>query len=376
MRRWTWACAWSLVVATTGCNTSVGPNGGGNDPARSDIMVLNSLSKTLLQFTLTDGQLVPFGEAIQLGPNFDGVTADFVEDLWVTTTSAFGGSQIIFGSFSTGEQLTVTFPGVDSELADAGKPTVVIDAGGTIAAFVPARGRDQVYIAFPGNAEAILLIENVGTFVVRAVPAGDFILSIDANLDDEGGTFAPLGPPRIVLHDFQSGSFFSATSLPGSLGATEALVVSDEMALLAGGSFDPVTFAPMGDGSLLRINISDQGIQNNFPIGGNGLSFEPGRNGLGYIVRTKGAGSFDDTDVLRFNFFTGEFERGPNNPLQPKDSDGSDLSCRVVTAFATGQLLCATFEASSVGRLVLLDADGTYAAETPIGAGATDIIIR
>ena len=129
-------------------------------------------------------------------------------------------------------------------------------------------------------------------------------------------------------------------------------------------------------GRLLRINISDQGVQDDYPIGGNGISFEPGRNGLLYVVRTKGAGNFDDTDVLTFNIFTGEFVQGPNNPLQPKDSDGSDLGCRVVTAFITGELLCATFEASSVGRLVLLNSDGTYAHETPIGAGATDIIIR
>ncbi len=374
MRRWKWVCAWSLAVATTACNESVGPSDG--PPAKSDIVVLNSLSKTLLQFNLIDDRLVPFGDPIQLGPNYDGVTADFIQDLFVTTTSSFGGSQIIFGAFSTGEMLTGRFPGDDFLSADAGKPTVVVDAAGTVGAFVPARARDEVYIAFPGNAGAILLIQNVGTFVERAIPAGRFIVSIDANLNDDEGTFESLGPPRLVLHDFQTGALFSATSLTGAVGATEALVVSDEMAFLAGGGFDPVTFAPMGDGRLLKINISDQGVQDNFSIGGNGISFEPGRNGLLYVVRTKGTGDFDDTDVLTFNIFTGDFERGPNNPLQPKDSDGADLGCRVVTAFITGEMLCATFEASSVGRLVLLDSDGMYVHETPIGAGATDIIIR
>ncbi len=47
-----------------------------------------------------------------------------------------------------------------------------------------------------------------------------------------------------------------------------------------------------------------------------------------------------------------------------------------MTAFIDSEMLCATFEVGAQGRLVLLDEDGQFIDETPIGAGATDIIIR
>ena len=375
MRRWKWVCGTTFLLTLTGCNSSVAPDLPAVGPSTSEIVVLNSLSKTIQQFNIIDGKLAPWGSTIQLGANFDGEVLDFVGDVWVTTTSQLGGSQIIFGSFSTGEQATTTFPGDLGGLADAGRPTMVLDAAATIGAFVPARAEDAIYLAFPGMSEATRMVEETGTFLVRAMPAGDFIITIDANLDDDAGTFAPLGPPRMALYEFRNGSFFDALQITGAVGATEALIVSDELLFLAGGSFDPVTFQPAGDGKLALINVSDRGIRDLYDLGGNGISMKPGRNGLAHIVRTKGPSTFE-SDVLTYNFFTGEFARGPTNPIQPKDSDGSDMSCWVITALMTGELLCVTFEASAQGRLVLMDDDGTFVDDIPVGAGATDLILR
>ena len=47
-----------------------------------------------------------------------------------------------------------------------------------------------------------------------------------------------------------------------------------------------------------------------------------------------------------------------------------------MTAFITGELLCTTFEAAAQGRLILLDSDALFVDQIPVGAGATDIIIR
>jgi hypothetical protein len=376
VRRWQWLSAIAIILGVMGCNSStVDPDMPGAGPSQSEIVVLNSLSKTIQQFNMIDGKLAAFGTTIQLGANYDGEALDFVSDVWVTSTSQFGGSQIIFGSFSTGEQAITTFPGDFGALADAGKPTIVLDAAATIGAFVPARAEDAIYVAFPGQSEAQRMVEETGTFLVRALPAGDFIIGLDANLDDDAGTFAPLGPPKMTLYEFRNGSFFDELEITGAFGATDALIAQDELVFLAGGSFDPVTFQPAGDGKMALINISDRGIRDFYDVGGNGISMEPGRNGLLYIVRTKGPDTYE-TDVLTFNFFTGEFDRGPGNPLQPKDSDGSDLSCWVVTAFITGEILCATFEAAVQGRLVLLDSDALFIDEIPVGAGTTDIIIR
>jgi len=180
----------------------------------------------------------------------------------------------------------------------------------------------------------------------------------------------------MVLNDFFTGEARGGLSIAGAVGGTEILALAEDLLFLAGGSFDPMTFMPAGDGTLSFVNISTRGIQSQTALGGNALGMEAGRNGLIYIIRTKGPDTFE-TDVLVFNFSIRAFERGPTNPLQPKDSDGSDLSCRLFTATRLGnELLCATFEPSSQGRLVLLAPDGTYVNETPIGAGVADIALR
>lgn len=373
-REWIWACA--LAMTVIGCNESTAPNGNGPPPAPtiSEFAVLNSISGTLQQFNRIDGSLVPFGRDIQLGAGFNGQTADFLQDLWVTTSESPGGSQVIFGSFSTGEQTISMFP--DDAAVNPGRPTVIADASGTLGALVPARGRDAVYIAFPGGRRAQLILEDVGTFPVRAIPAGQLIASMDGNLDDEGGGRQPNGPPRMVLHEFISGTYFDEVRLPvGTVGATEAIALEHNLLFLAGGGVDSVTAAPTGDGHLIEIDMSSRDVQDVSPLGGNGLSMEPGRNGLIYVVRTKGPATAE-TDVLAFNFSTRSFEHGPDNPIQPKDRDGSNLSCRVATAFLDSEILCATYETASTGRLVLLDPDGAFIADVSVGAGATDILMR
>ena len=103
-------------------------------------------------------------------------------------------------------------------------------------------------------------------------------------------------------------------------------------------------------------------------IGGNGISMEAGRNGLVYIVRTKGVDAAE-TDVLAFSFAIRAWINGPENPIQPLDRDGSNLSCRVAAAFLDGQILCATYVAAGQGRLVLLSAEGEFIDETLSGRG-------
>lgn len=377
MRRRSWIQTGALAVLLAGCGDSNGTGPDGPDvvgPDRSEFAVLNSISGTLQQFNRIDGEIVPFGRDIQLGADFKGQTADFLQDLWVTAWDTPAGSKVLFGSFSTDEQTMAAFPG--DAIVDPGKPTVIFDASGTVGALIPARGLDAVYVSFPGTPMAQVAIEGVGTFVERAIPAGRFLVSVDGNLDDEDGGREPLGPPRIVLHEFISGSYFDELRLPeGTVGVTEAIVLEDKMLLLAGGGVDPQTSAPLGDGNLVEIDMTARNVQDVNSIGGNGISMEAGRNGLVYIVRTKGAEA-TETDVLTFSFAVRSWTNGPENPIQPRDRDGSNLNCRVAAAFLDGQILCATYVAAGQGRLVLLSAEGEFIDEAPIGAGATDILLR
>jgi len=377
MRRRSWIQIGALAVLLGGCGGSDGTGPDGPDvvrPERSEFAVLNSITGTLQQFNRIDGEIVPFGRDIQFGAGFRGHTADFIQDLWVTAWDAPEGSKVLFGSFSSDEQTTAVFP--NNAIVDPGKPTVIFDAGGTVGALIPARGLDAVFVAFPGTPMAQIAVEGVGTFVERAIPAGQFVVSVDANLDDEGGGREPLGPPRIALHEFISGSYFDELRLPeGTVGATEAIVLEDKMLLLAGGGVDPLTSAPMGDGNLVEIDMTARSVQDLNSLGGNGISMEAGRDGLVYIVRTKGVDA-TETDVLAFSFAIRAWINGPENPIQPRDRDGSNLSCRVAAAFLDGQILCATYVTAGQGRLVLLSAEGEFVDEAPIGAGTTDILLR
>ena len=377
MRRRSWIQVWALAVVLAGCGDSNGTGPDGPDvvgPEQSEFAVLNSISGTLQQFNRIDGEIVPFGRDIQLGADYKGQAADFIQDLWVTAWDTPEGSKILFGSFSTAEQTMAVFP--NNAIADPGKPTVIFDAGGTVGALIPARALDAVYVTFPGTPMAQVAVEGVGTFVERVIPAGQFLVSVDGNLDDEDGGREPLGPPRIVLHEFISGSYFDELRLPEStVGVTEAIVLEDKMLLLAGGGVDPLTSAPLGDGNLVEIDMTARAVQDVNSLGGNGISMEAGRDGLVYIVRTKGVDA-TETDVLTFSFAVRAWVNGPENPIQPRDRDGSNLNCRVAAAFLDGQLLCATYVTAGQGRLVLLSAEGEFIDEAPIGAGTTDILLR
>ena len=377
MRRRSWIQVGALAVFLAGCGDSNGTGPDGPDvvrPEQSEFAVLNSISGTLQQFNRIDGEIVPFGRDIQLGADYNGQAADFIQDLWVTAWDTPEGSKILFGSFSTAEQTMAVFP--NNAIADPGKPTVIFDAGGTVGALIPARALDAVYVTFPGTPMAQVAVEGVGTFVERVIPAGQFLVSVDGNLDDEDGGREPLGPPRIVLHEFISGSYFDELRLPEStVGVTEAIVLEDKMLLLAGGGADPLTSAPLGDGNLVEIDMTARAVQDVNSLGGNGISMEAGRDGLVYIVRTKGVDA-TETDVLTFSFAVRAWVNGPENPIQPRDRDGSNLNCRVAAAFLDGQLLCATYVTAGQGRLVLLSATGEFIDEAPIGAGTTDILLR
>lgn len=371
-------CAVALVaavaLAASACNSSP-TDGGNNPPTNGQILVLNSLSKTIVQFNVVDNTLVPFGTTFTLPANFDGETMDIIGDLMVTTVSSFNGSQVIWGDLGTGQIIVTGFGGPDGALANPGKPTLIVDTSGTIGALVGARGENRIYISFPGSPNAILVADEVGEFVERVLPFGLLIFSADANIDDVGMTYEPLGDARMQLNRFNDGSEFDDFELTGATNLTEALFSQEQIMILAGGSFTP-QFEPAGDGNMVVLNAPDRGIRGIEPLNGNGMSFEAGRNGLGYIVRTNN-GTFDSTDVLTFNFFTEAFERGPGNPLQPKDADGSDIeNCRVATALIDSRLLCATFESGTQGRLVLMDATGNFLDDALVGAGATDIYVR
>ena len=147
------------------------------------------------------------------------------------------------------------------------------------------------------------------------------------------------------------------------------------MLLLAGGGVDPLASAPLGDGNLVEIDMTARAVQDVNSLGGNGIAMEAGRDGLVYIVRTKGVDA-TDTDVLTFSFAVRAWVNGPENPIQPRDRDGSNLNCRVAAAFLDGQLLCATYVTAGQGRLVLLSATGEFIDEAPVGAGTTDILLR
>ncbi|MFQ5688953.1 MAG: hypothetical protein ACE5HQ_01610 [Gemmatimonadota bacterium] len=361
--------AGTSLAALAGCGTSAGVN----PPPRTDfgsVFVLNSVGKTIGRFSVGEGLSVAAPDIV-LPENFDGDAIDVFSPLFVTTISSFGGSQLIFGSLENGSQLQVAFQGAGTAV-NPGKATLSVNVAGEVNAWVAGRGTNQVFRATPNQAVASLVSQDVGEFVERVLPGGNVLVLVDANLDDEGGTFQPLGDARVIVINVTSGLQVAAFSLPGSVNARDAIFTEDRLTVMASGGFD-ANFMPVGNGTLVQTRPSASAVVETLPLGGNGLSLEAGKNGRVYVTTTL---DFQSIQVLMFNPSTGDWVRGPDNPIQPVDVNGADIACWVATAMADGRLLCATFSTAAPGRLYLLDSNGAEISSITSGFGSTDIALR
>jgi len=332
------------------------------------VIVLNSVGQTVNFFTVGDSLTID-STTIALPANFDGVAVDAVGSTAVTTSSSFGGSQIFTINLATGSVQIVGFPGQNGPNVNPSKAS--LDTTGT--AWIGGRGDDAVYRLDRGAAAATLVASGVGTFVERVVPVGMQLFAIDANIDDDGFTFQPLGPSRVVVLG-QGGGVQEIVQLPATaLDAVDAVVAGDRLVILAGGTFDAQTFAPNGDGVLLSLSLADRTLGAVIPLGDNGVSLELGDDGAVYVTSTS---DFQRLDVFRFDPVGDAFVNGPGQPIPVVDGAGARVDCWVATAVADGRLLCVTFQSAQSGRLLLARADGSFIAERPSGFGSSDLLLR
>ncbi len=344
----------------------VGPNDNpGPEPEDAvQLLVLNSTGQTLAAFDV--GESVTASAALPVtdfGPGFDGVTMDASEAHAVTTVSSFGGSRVLFANLTSGAVQTTLFPAPEGIDANPSRPT--FDAGGTIA-YVAGRGSNTLYAVGPGDAEASRIVTGVGSFVERLVPVGRELFALDAHLDDDGGTFAPLGPGRIFV--VEAGSITGMIDLPpGALNPIDMVRVEGRLLVLVGGTFDPVTFAPNGDGGIVTIDIASRSAGSVMALGGNGVAIEAGADGLAYATST--------TDFVTLDSHVMD-PGGAPAPLDVRDQTGARVDCWALTGLEDGRRICVTFSFASAGRLLLLDGAGSAIAEHPSGFGSTDVLIR
>jgi hypothetical protein len=359
-----------VALAALGCDDEPGnptPIGPGPGDSRQ-LLVLNSTGQTIAPFSV-NGSLDEDGTPIDLGAAFDGSTVDATETHAVTTISSFGGSRVLFANLASGSVLAVEFPQPEGLSANPSRPTFD-DAG---SAWFAGRGSNAVYTAVPGEATATRTTEDVGTFVEAVVPVGSELAAIDAFIDDDGGTFAPLGPSRVFVID-AIGALIDVIDLPDEArNALGGVLVDGRLVVLLGGTFDESTFAPAGDGGLVVVDVADRTTGPFVPLTANGVSIEAGEDGLAYVTSTN---DFVSTSVVSFDPATGSFVAGPSAPIDVRDDAGDEVSCWTATALADGRLLCATFSVVEAGRLLLLEDDGSAIDEIPSGFGSTDLLMR
>jgi sugar lactone lactonase YvrE len=333
-----------------------------------DIAVLNSTGQSLALFRVTGNEIAPVGTPIDLGAGFDGDGFALNGSLAASTVSSFGGSRIVLVDLSSGEVSEAVFPGPDPSLVNPSRAG--FDSDGSL--WVGGRGSDAVYRLSPGDAVATRVAADVGTFVERVVPDGGELLAIDANLDDEGGSFAPLGRGRVVVLD-RDGRAGNVIELPDEApNPADGLLVAGRLVVLAGGTFDPITFTPNSDGSLVTVDPVTRQVVSNHPLGANGVRLALGADGHVYITTTT---DYESLNLLRFDPGAGSFDRGPGDPIVTRDRSGGRLDCWTATALLDGRILCATFRTDAPGRLLLLESDGTAISETESGFGSTEIAI-
>ncbi|MBK5097551.1 MAG: hypothetical protein JJE01_07195 [Gemmatimonadetes bacterium] len=360
-----------LVPATLIVLAACGDDGPTEPPGstRHDILVLNSTGQTLAPFFVDGDVIRPAGSPTDLGAGFDGVAVAVSSRYAVSSISSFGGSRLSIVDLFSGGVSLATFPGSDAALVNPSRAT--LDAGDTV--WVGGRGSDALYRLSPGASEAVLVAADVGTFVERVVPGVGEVYAVDANLDDDGLTWAPLGPGRIVVLA-RAGGVLGTIELPvNALNPSDAVLASGRLIVLGGGTFDPVSFAPNGDGAIVTVDPAGRTVISTHPLQANGITIALGSDGFVYVTTTT---DFVSLDVLRFDPRTNGFDRGPSNPIAMTDLAGDRVDCWTSTALADGRMLCATFRSDAPGRLLLLSSAGDALSETPSGFGTTDIGIR
>ena len=365
--------AW-LTVLIPAMLTVVGACGddGPTEPpssTRYDILVLNSTGQTLAPFFVDGDVIRTAGSPTDLGAGFDGDAVTVSSRYAVSAISSFGGSRLSIVDLVSGGVSQASFPGPAAALVNPSRAT--LDAGDTV--WVGGRGSDAVYRLDPGASEAILVAAGVGEFVERVIPGDGELYAIDANLDDDGLTWAPLGPGRVVVLS-RTGVVLETIELPANaLNPSDAVLASGRLIILAGGTFDPTTFAPNGDGAIVTVDPAGRTVTSTQLLQANGTSIALGADGLVYLTTTT---DFVSLDLLRFDPRSGNFDRGPSNPIPSTDLAGDPVDCWTSTAVADGRILCATFRSDARGRLLLLSSAGQALSETASGFGTTDIGIR
>lgn len=358
---------WLTLVAAIGCgeDSPTGPAG----LVEYDILVLNSTGQTLAPFQVAGGSLRASGPVTDLGGGFDG-DAVAVSDRYATSSiSSFGGSRLAIVDLNSGGVVRAGFPGADPEGVNPSRTSM--DAGDTL--WVGGRGSDAVYRLNPGAAEADLVASKIGTFIERVVPGEGELYAIDANLDDDGFTWTPLGPGRVIVLD-RSGQILDTIELPAvAVNPSDAVLTSGRLIVMAGGTFDPVTFSPNADGALIIIDPAAREVISTIPLQANGVSIKLGLDAAVYLTTTT---DFVALHVLRFDPLSGEFLHGPANPIETADVSAKAVDCWTATALADGRLVCITFRSDAPGRLLLLNSDGSGLSEIESGFGSTDVAIR
>lgn len=354
-----------LLIGLGACSDSAS---GPGEPTAQDIVVLNSIGQTLATFSVAE-TLGAAGSPVDLGAGFDGDAFDVTNSFAVSTVSSFGGSRVLFVDLSSGRVLTSAFPAPEADLANPSAAS--FDPQGN--AWVAGRGSDAVYRVSPGDPLAERIATEVGTFVEKVVPIGDRLYAVDANIDDDGGSYQPLGPGRIVVLS-RSGVKEEVIDLPATaFNPTDAVESSGRMVVLAAGSFDPGTFLPSNDGALVVIDLEAGVAGSAVPLAANGVSLELGADGAVYVTTTS---DHQTLNLLRFDPASGSFVRGPANPITVSGGDGRAVDCWSATALDDGRIACTTFSFAESGRLVLADRKGSFIDEVASGFGSTDVALR
>jgi len=338
------------------------------EPTADDIVVLNSTGQTLATFSIAE-TVDASGPPVDLGAGFDGDAFDLTPSFAVTTVSSFGGSRVLFVDLVSGSLLTSIFPAPEGNLANPSAAS--FDSQGN--AWVAGRASDAVYRVSPGDPLAERIATDVGTFVERVVPVGDRLYAVDANIDDDGGSYQPLGPGRIVILS-RSGVEEEVIDLPATaFNPTDAVETRGRLVVLAAGTFDPATFLPSNDGALVVIDLEVDLAGPAVSLAANGVSLELGGDGSVYVTTTS---DFQTLDLLRFDPVRGSFVRGPANPITVVGGNGRSVDCWSATALNDGRIACATFSFAEAGRLVLADRNGSFIDEVGSGFGSTDVALR
>ena len=354
-----------LLLALAACSDATGPD---RAPAVGKALVLVSFGEPGVSIIGDTGSSAAH---LGLGDAFDGAVFTVRGDSLLTTSSKWGGDELLVTDLASGQTQVIPMP-PGSNPAGAAFVSGLPGAEGVRYA-VALRDSGAVALWLPENPQGVpvtMMARGMGTCPTDVFVAYSALWSVDANQNCRD-QYQTLGPVRLIrATTFQARD--TVTLADSVRGAARAFVVGDEVLVTAAGDY--------GDfqARVVAVDLATRQVRGSlrFPAGWFATSSRLGADGALYV--TASPLTAYAPRVFRVDPATLSFSgtRAAGADYLDLRENGVLVRCDAATADADGELWCAS-NGAVASRILAFGAQAAITRVVPIPSGlAADIVVR